>query len=68
MKSVRFLKYLGNNNPQVLADFISPQPHTSLLQAALAVKRLGPCACFSQTVWSPPEPAPCPVFAALSYL
>ena len=38
------------------------------LQAAPAVKRLAPCACFSRIVSSPPEPAPCPVFAALSYL
>ena len=38
------------------------------LQAALAVKRLPLCARFSLTVPAPAEPAPCPVFAALSYL
>ena len=38
------------------------------VQAALAVKRLGPCARCSLTVPAPADPAPCPVFAALSYL
>ena len=39
-----------------------------VIQAALAMKRLGPSTCFSLSVPAPPEPAPCPVFAALSYL
>ena len=39
-----------------------------LLQADLAMKRLGPSTCFSLTVPPPADPTPCPVFAALSYL
>ena len=39
-----------------------------LLQAALAMKRLGPSTCLPLIVPAPADPAPCPVFAALSYL
>ena len=39
-----------------------------ILQAALAVKRLAPCASLPLIVPAPADPAPCPVFAALSYL
>jgi hypothetical protein len=38
------------------------------VQAALAMKRLGPSTCLPLIVPSPADPAPCPVFAALSYL
>ena len=38
------------------------------LQAALAMKRLGPSTCLPLIVPAPADPAPCPVFAALSYL
>ena len=38
----------------------------SALQAALAMKRLGPSTCFPLTVPAPADPTPCPVFAALT--
>ena len=38
------------------------------LQAVLAMKRLGPSTCLPLIVPAPADPAPCPVFAALSYL
>ena len=43
-----------------------PSSLDSGVQAALAVKRLGPCACCSLTVPAPADPAPCPVFAVMS--
>ena len=53
-------------------EAVRPVSHTReadiTIQAALAVKRLGPCARCSLTVPAPADPAPCPVFAALSYL
>ena len=38
------------------------------IQAVLAMKRLGPSTCLPLIVPAPADPAPCPVFAALSYL
>ena len=38
------------------------------VQAVLAMKRLGPSTCFPFIVPAAADPAPCPVFAALSYL
>jgi hypothetical protein len=48
--------------------YVRPERMALAIQAALAVKRLGPCACFSLTVRVPREPAACPVFAAVCYL
>ena len=42
--------------------------YTHTLQADLAMKRLGPSTCFPFTIPAPADPAPCPFFAALSYL
>ena len=42
--------------------------YSCTLQAVLAMKRLGPSTCFPFIVPAAADPAPCPVFAALSYL
>ena len=58
----------GHNTVHVIKPYVSNESLLRSLQAALAMKRLGPSTCFPLIVPSPPEPAPCPVFAAFSYL
>ncbi len=50
------------------ADTISFRIFKIFIQAALAMKRLGPSTCFPFIVPAAADPAPCPVFVVLSYL